>query len=195
MKIILATASPTRNKCFKQLNLEYEAISTDIDEDQYKGTITDHEQLATTLAKAKAESLAHTKDAIIIGCDTINIRNNIIRGKPKSYEEAFNSIKAISNNVETVYTGLCIINTKTNTTYTDCSVMSISFNEIKDEHIHNYLKQRTKEGKFTASCGFEPDSFFPLKHHKHFEGSTTNLLYGLPIELILPKLREFGIDV
>ena len=191
MNIILATASPFRNAFFKQLNLEYETLPTCIDENPFKEQYKD-KQLAIKLAEAKADSLKHKENAIIIAMDTINIRNNEIHHKPKTYEEAFNSIKAISNTIEHVHTGVCMINTATKEKYLDCADMIISFMEFKDEEINSYL-ETLKD--FKASCAFEPTSFFAMKHHKKVEGSTSHLINGIPFELVLPKLREWGVNI
>jgi predicted house-cleaning NTP pyrophosphatase (Maf/HAM1 superfamily) len=75
-KIILASKSIDRKKNFTRLNIPFETIITDVDEEYYKGIFSNPVELVKEIAKSKAlkaKDLLKNKniEAIIIAADTI----------------------------------------------------------------------------------------------------------------------------
>lgn len=111
MKIILASQSPRRKELLKLIVPEFEIITSGIEED-LKERLTPREQ-ATRLAYIKAKDVFdRTKgDRIVIGSDTIVVKEEKIYGKPKNREHAKEMINELLEGDKTheIITGLSII--------------------------------------------------------------------------------------
>ena len=98
-KIILASASPRRRELLAQIGLEFE-VKISNKEEVY--TSTKPQKIVEELALMKAENVAsdlqaegvELKNTIVIGADTIVVRDEEILGKPKN-EEHMKSIQVL----------------------------------------------------------------------------------------------------
>ena len=137
-KFILASNSPRRQEIFRKLNIEFEVITSDIEE------IIDNNippyRLACDLAYQKASSIiTHIQgDAIIIAADTI-VYNNGVFGKPHNHQAAYEMIKSLSGKTHEVITGLAIIDTNTNKEVKEYEITKVHFRKIEDEEIYKYI--------------------------------------------------------
>lgn len=88
MEIILASGSPRRKDLLKSIVPDFKIIVSDADETLKEG-ITPEEQ-ATRLSYIKAKTVFDKTegDRIVIGSDTMVVKNNKIYGKPKNKEQA-----------------------------------------------------------------------------------------------------------
>ena len=85
MKIILASASPRRKELLKLMGINKFEVIVSNKEEKLQNNLNVEEQVEK-LAMQKAENvLEQTKgeDRIIIGADTIVVKNGKIYGKPK----------------------------------------------------------------------------------------------------------------
>ena len=119
-KIILASNSPRRRELMMQAGYEFEVIASNMDENTIE---TKPSLIVEDLSMQKAENVFNSimkvvnlsLDAytglslMIIGADTIVSKDDVIMGKPKDYDEAFNMIHSLQGNVHQVYTGVSII--------------------------------------------------------------------------------------
>ena len=88
-KIVLATASPRRQKILKLLNKDFIISKSNIDESKFQVTHNEPENYCLNLAYEKSNDVSKKfQDAIVIGCDTIVYHKNKIMGKPKNQNEA-----------------------------------------------------------------------------------------------------------
>ena len=95
-KIILASASPRRRELLAQIGLEFE-VKVSNKEEVY--TSTKPQKIVEELALMKAENVAsdlqaegvELKNTIVIGADTIVVRDEEILGKPKNEDHANDS--------------------------------------------------------------------------------------------------------
>jgi len=115
MDIVLASASPRRQELLKRLvdNFQIEISNFDEDSIRFQGDIDKH---VCDLAEGKARNILNKvqKNSIVIGCDTVVYLNGKILGKPINDKDAFEMLKSLSGNVHKVYSGLVLINSKTN---------------------------------------------------------------------------------
>ena len=102
-KIILASGSPRRRSLLEQIGVKFEVIPSSIKED-FSLKLSPHEfvehyghKKATNVSKKNPESL-------VIGADTIVVFNEIIFGKPGSFDEAFTILSTLYGNVHSVFT-------------------------------------------------------------------------------------------
>ncbi len=113
MRIILASASPRRKELLEQIGVEFEIITSQAEEEYYN---TDPEEIVKELSLMKALDVAQGEednyiegDCIIIGADTIVVRDQEILGKPVDEEDAFEMLRSLQGRSHMVYTGVAII--------------------------------------------------------------------------------------
>ncbi len=130
-KVILASGSPRRHELLKDLDVDFTIKLKEVDEvypDDLKSyEITDF--LADLKSKAFEKSIR--KDELIITSDTIVWIDDIALGKPKNYEDAFDMLSRLSNNVHEVITSVCILNK--------------NFKKVINDSVKVYFKKLTKE--------------------------------------------------
>ena len=83
MKIVLASQSPRRRQLLGQMGLEFTTQSPEIDEAAFQGR--DARDLVQILSREKARWIAGQVDpeTLVIGADTVVVRDGEILGKPK----------------------------------------------------------------------------------------------------------------
>ena len=117
-KYILGSSSPRRQYLLKELNIDFEIIKPDFDEDILGKNFS--YELIEEIAKNKALSIKNKIDfeTIIISADTVVINNNIVLGKPIDFNDALKMLKGLNNKTHKVVTAVCVLNTKTNSIIT-----------------------------------------------------------------------------
>ena len=118
----------------------------------------------------------------VIGADTVVFEGGEILGKPKNEEEGVKMLKRLSGRTHSVVTGYAVI-TK-DKIISGSVVTEVTFNNLSDELISEYIKSGLYKGK-AGSYGIQDP--FPLV--KSYKGSLTNVI-GLPIETIIPILEK-----
>ncbi len=113
-KIILASASPRRRELLAQIGLEFE-VKVSNKEEVY--TSIKPQKIVEELALMKAENVAsdlqaegvELKNTIVIGADTIVVRDEEILGKPKNEDHAYEILLSLQGRAHEVYTGVAIL--------------------------------------------------------------------------------------
>ena len=95
-KIILASASDRRKDILSQVGISYEVMPSSIDEDAIQADTP--AALVEALSAAKAEDIAErlTKNFVIIGADTVVVKDNSILGKPSDEAEAAKMLQMLN---------------------------------------------------------------------------------------------------
>ncbi len=138
MKIILASQSPRRVVLLKQIGLEFEQIPSEIDEEKVPKTRP--VSYVKKLAGLKAEAVAKRVDeGIIIGADTIVCIDGKIFGKPRDAKDAIEMLRILDGRVHKVISGICVIDTYSNTTVTKAVTTRVKFRKLDDRLIRWYI--------------------------------------------------------
>ncbi len=106
--LVLASTSPYRKELLEKLGLPFQTQKPDCDEDAYKARLADPVELATTLARLKAESLA-TPENCVIGGDQVAALGHEILGKPGSFEKACEQLGKMQGRAHRLITALHVI--------------------------------------------------------------------------------------
>lgn len=130
-KVILASGSPRRHELLKDLNVDFTIKLKEVDE-VYPNNLKSYE-ITDFLAELKSKVFEKSieKDELIITSDTIVWIDDIALGKPKNYEDAFDMLSRLSNNVHEVITSVCILNK--------------NFKKVINDSVKVYFKKLTKE--------------------------------------------------
>ena len=181
MKLILASNSPRRYDLLKNAGYNFTVIPSTSEEKADKSLPPD--KYTEILAYDKAYSVyANNLDAVVIGADTVVYYNGEYLGKAENEVVAKNTLKKLSNNTHLVTTGYAIISE--NKTITGSVTTTVTFNNLSNEDIDNYVKSNLWVGK-AGAYGIQ-DGFFLVKN---ISGDYDNVV-GLPISVIGKILKE-----
>jgi septum formation protein len=107
LRLILASASPRRLDVLRQLGLDAEVRPARLDEalEPGEGPVEHVERLA----RAKAELVAlDVPDALVIGGDTIVLRDQRVLGKPETEDQAVQMLMSLAGRSHQVLSGLAL---------------------------------------------------------------------------------------
>lgn len=184
MEIILASTSPRRKMLLEQAGFNFKVITADTDETVDDGLSPGDIVANLALRKAKAVSQQCSKNAIVIGADTIVFHNNKVLGKPKTKSEAYQMLKALSSNSHSVYTGIALVQ---NSKYTfDFEETRVYFRNLSDEEILAYIDKELPLDK-AGSYGIQDSGALFVEK---IEGDYYNVV-GLPICKLSVMIKDF----
>lgn len=184
MDIILASKSPRRREILENTKVRFSIKESQIDE-VIKANESPKETVMR-LAYEKALDVANNnKESLVIGADTIVVINEKILGKPKNEKEAYEMIKLLSGKTHYVITGFALINLSLNKKVIDCEVSQVTFKELSEECIKDYIN--TKESLDKAGAyGIQGYGGLLVKN---IQGDYFNIV-GLPISKISDCLKD-----
>lgn len=195
-KIILASRSIDRSEILKRAGIPFEVFITNIDEEKYKTSVLNADELVQELAKAKAifakkKLSKNNLDAIIIAADTIVEIDGEIIGKAHHEEEAFKILKKLMGKTHKLITGIAITETKNPKIIVDSDTTIVEFLDLTDKEIWDYIKTNEWKERAGAYSIRDKASLFIRK----ISGSSSNVI-GLPMHKIYEILRkEFGLNL
>ncbi|WP_055443493.1 Maf-like protein [Lacinutrix himadriensis] len=182
--LILASASPRRQKFFSDLDLDFTIQLKPVVEEYPKKLR--HFEITDYLAQLKAlpfKADLQDKD-ILVTSDTIVWQNENALGKPRDKDEAFQILKALSNATHEVITSVCF--TTTTSQKTVSNVTKVTFKELTDEEINYYLDNFKPYDKAGAYGIQDWIGYIAITK---IEGSHYNVM-GLPLHLVYQTLLE-----
>lgn len=184
-KIILASTSPRRKELLGKIITEFQIVKPNYDE-----SIETKEfsyKLIENIAENKGLSVLNNINfpAIIISADTIVIYKNKILGKPKDFNEAKLMLMQLNGKTHKVVTAICVINNENNKKIIKSETSEVTFNELKEEQIENYIKQYKPYDK-AGSYGIQE---LPAGFIKELQGDYDNIV-GFPVKLAEKILKE-----
>jgi len=133
-------------------------------------------------------------DAVIIGADTMVVMGEELIGKAQSVEEAHQILNHLSGRTHELFTGVCLLSTKSLDNLEKISFYSrakVHMQKLTHHEINLYLSESGEfQGRAGAYSLYDRASLFI----DFIEGSPTNVL-GLPMAVLRKKLLSFGIDL
>ena len=189
-QLVLASTSPFRKQLLEKLHVQFITDKPHVDETALAGETAI--ELVERLAIAKAQALASTySNALLIGSDQVCVNNGKILGKPGNFDNAFAQLKAASGKKITFYTGLALVNSKTGHIQSLVEPFTVSFRELTDAMIENYLN---KEQPFNCAGSFKSEGYGIVLFDR-LEGKDPNSLIGLPLISLIKMLEAQGVVV
>jgi septum formation protein len=184
-RIILASRSPRRQQLLRELGLRFDVVTKDYPE-TYPGSLTG-EEIAIFLSKAKADYFKNdiAYNEIIITADTIVWCNGRVLGKPEDKYEAAEMIRDLSGNTHEVITGVTLLSTKRERTFSDTT--KVTFDALTDAEI-NYYIERFRPYDKAGAYGIQ--EWIGIAGCSRIEGSYFNVV-GLPVQKLYKELKDF----
>ncbi|QNL48422.1 septum formation protein Maf [Olivibacter sp. SDN3] len=179
--IILASKSPRRKELLSALGLTFKTDVKEVDE-SYPDTMNGA-AVALYIAGKKAEAFDVVYDnELVITADTIVCVDDLILGKPKDYDEAFQMLTRLSGKRHEVITGVALKTRDRIRTFHE--VTAVYFNQLNDEQIKYYIENFEPYDKAGA---YGIQEWIGAVAVRHIDGSYTNVM-GLPTAKLYNEL-------
>ena len=172
--IILASKSPRRKELLSLITEDFEIKSAQVDE-TLPCAMTP-KKAVEYLSQIKAQPFENGVDTII-GADTVVCVDDLILGKPKNRDDAFNMLRLLSGRYHSVFTGVTVI--RGNDAVTFSSETKVKFFELSDDEINNYIDTKECFDK-AGAYGIQGKGALFVER---IEGDYFNVV-GLPINLL-----------
>lgn len=186
-RIILASESPRRKELMELLNLDYEVIPSEFDESQIQ--VDCPQDLVRSLAFHKAQDVAKKNtNALVIGADTVVVKDQHVLGKPKDEEDAVRMLTLLSNGVHQVMTGLSVLQGAE--AYSDVVITDVLFRKLSPEEIRAYVAT----GEPMDKAGAYAIQGFGTVLIEGIRGCYFNVV-GLPVSRLAGMLRYCGVPI
>lgn len=184
--IVLASGSPRRRELMTGLDLPFEVISMDFDEDDFM--YHQVEEVAEVLSRHKSDHIPDEilkENIIVITADTVVLSGKRILGKPRNREEAIEMLQLLSGREHRVTTGVCFRNV--NRMYSFSETTRVKFKAIADEEIIYYIDEYQPYDKAGA---YGIQEWIGKVAVEKIIGSYWNVM-GLPVQRLYHELKLF----
>ena len=189
MKVILASKSPRRKEILSMITNNFEIIVSNVEEkiDEKLAPVEQVKILAYIKAKAVFDETQDKGDRVVIGSDTIVVKDNKIYGKPKNHDDALNMLRKLKNEKHEVMTGICVIYEKEGIMkeIVDVDITGVYINDITDEELENWIS--TNEA-YDKAGGYAIQGKFGAFIEK-IEGNYFTVV-GLPVHKVYKILKN-----
>jgi len=185
-RLILASKSPRRAELLKQMGLQFEVRSSDIDEVSHFGEAA--EKFVERMAYEKAGACEAGPETIVIGADTIVELDGLILGKPADRAAGIGMLMDLSGRTHRVFTGIALMRGDARS---QCVVSTkVRFRQIEYTEAERYWDLGEPEDK-AGGYGIQGlGGVFVAQ----IEGSYSNVM-GLPIFETAQLLASNGMKV
>lgn len=185
-RVILASASPRREKLLKKIKENFEIIVSDVDENNFEFTdVFDYVKKCALYKAKEVYNNVNDENCLVIGADTVIVCDGKILGKPKDENDAFNILKCLSDKKISVVTGYSVI--LKDKEYNEHKDVEVKFGKISDEEINEYIETKEpldKAGAFAIQG-------IGMKYIDSLTGDYS-VIVGLPVRDIYLILKENG---
>lgn len=184
-RIFLASKSPRRRGLLTDMGLEFEILTTDVEE-SFDPSLSPAE-VVQYLSKLKLSGLNmadYPANTLFIACDTIVVMDGRIMGKPKDDEEALQMLRQLSGHTHTVLSGLTVATPQK--MLTDYRSTEVTFAELTEDEIRYYEQHYCPLDKAGA---YGVQEWIGCVGIKSIHGSFYNVM-GLPTRLLWEMLGK-----
>ena len=187
--IILASASPSRQRLLRSAGIEPTIMVSGVDEDDPRYAELSPREMVIALAIVKAHTIKEKVDfpAIVIGCDSTFEFEGSSLGKPETAERAIQRAQLMRGKSGILHTGHCIIDTKKGIEVSDVASTRVYFSDMSDKEIESYVA--TGE-PLNVAGGFTLDGL-SSPFISRVEGETSNVI-GLSLPLVKRAFTTLG---
>jgi septum formation protein len=190
-RLILASSSAYRQALLRRLQLDFDAISPDIDERALADETA--EETALRLAEAKAEVIAKTVgEALIIGSDQVATLDGQQMGKPGNHANALAQLQAMRGREVVFHTALCLLDTRARASQrVQLSNVPtvVSFRDLPDAELDAYLRI---EQPYDCA-GSAKNEGLGIALLASIRSEDPSALTGLPLITLVSMLRRAGV--
>jgi septum formation protein len=189
--IVLASASPSRQRLLKSVGISPRVVVSGVDEEDSSYSQLSPRELVIALAIVKAHTVREKINypAIIIGCDSTFEFEGKSLGKPGTPENAIARAQSLSGKSGVLHTGHCFIDTDKGIEISDVVSTRVHFAQMTDHEIAGYVA--TGE-PLNVAGGFTLDGL-SAPFIAGVEGETSNVI-GLSLPLLRNAINSLGYE-
>ena len=188
--LVLASTSRYRGELLARLGVPFLAAAPDCDEDAYKAKGLAPQELAETLALAKAESLrAAYPDAAILGGDQLAAIDGEILGKPGSEAAARAQLARLAGRTHTLFTAVALIAGERVLRHTD--VTHLTMRPLSAEQFARYV---AADDPVDCAGSYKLEQL-GIALFARIESADHTAIVGLPLLAITAMLGDLGIVI
>lgn len=187
MKIVLASQSPRRKELLGRMGLEFVTQASKIDESAFDGL--EARELVATLSREKAQWIARQLDGetLVIGADTVVVRDGAALGKPKDAEDAVAMLLSLSGRDHQVCTGVTVC--RGDRVLTQVEETQVTFRDLTEMEVRQYVSTGEPMDK-AGAYGIQGLGGLLVEG---IRGDYSNVV-GLPVCRLGQMLKDFGVD-
>jgi MAF protein len=188
--IILASGSKYRAELLRKLHIDFDICPSYVDETPQADESA--MQLALRLSKAKALAISeHFPQHLIIGSDQTAVCEQQLLNKPGTRSLAIQQLQAQSGKTVRFYTGICVLDTVTQTCLTELDTCTVHFKYLSRSQIEHYVDL---DQPLDCAGSFKAESL-GIALFSSLETEDPNALIGLPLIKLIKMLSEFGVEI
>jgi len=188
--IVLASASPRRSELLKQIGIPFTIQVSKGEENSIQAQKP--QEWVQQLAFEKAFDVANSlKEGLVIGADTIVVKDNQILGKPLNTEEAVSMLDFLSGAEHQVMTGIALVDAANTKKYlTDIEITRVKFRQLTEKEVYAYVASGEPMDK-AGAYGIQGLGALLVEG---IIGCYFNVV-GLPLNRLAQNLKRFGVEV
>lgn len=204
-RVILASASPRRRQLLEEAGVNFTVHVSEVDETLEPDLLADPPEAAKKLAERKAGAVVQSVFAdpnitgmfMILGADTMVVKDADIFGKPKNLSDAKHMLRELSGNTHQVHTAVSVWMVAAPEpekvslgfrTFVDTS--HVTFKELTDEQIADYLRK----GESFDKAGAYAIQGEGAALVERYEGALDSII-GLPVQRLLKEFPDLAFAV
>jgi septum formation protein len=187
-EIVLASASPRRKELLARMGLSFTVFPSNAEENAEDVSTFPAARQACFLAGKKAEDAASRlqHDCLVIGADTIVVKDGCILGKPQNREQAAAMLQFLGGGWHEVLTGVALIDRKMRYRDTACERTLVEMMKLTDDEIKRY----TDSGEYLDKAGGYAIQGIAAAFIPRIKGCYFNVV-GLPVHLLYTMLQKY----
>lgn len=188
MRVILASASPRRKELLDLIGVNYEVMVSNADESIEDGLSIEEQSKKLGFLKARDVFDRTEGDRVVIGSDTLVIKEGRLYGKPADRPEAVDMIKDLSGAKHQVITSLAVLVQRGEEyeEYTDTDITDVYVADMTESEIEQWVdtgEAYDKAGAYAIQSGF-------AKYIDRIDGNYYTVI-GLPVNKVYSILKKY----
>ncbi|MCR8644147.1 Maf family protein [Paenibacillus sp. N1-5-1-14] len=193
--LVLASSSPRRQELVRSLGFPYRIEVSDADE-QVEESLTPS-QIVETLSLRKVNVIydklkleQQMGRSILIGSDTIVVKDGVVLGKPINEQDAAHMLSMLQNATHQVYTGIACVDLETGQSIMRHRATDVHMKPLTDGQIKRYIAT----GEPMDKAGSYAIQGIGATFVESIEGDYFNVV-GLSVSLLSDMLAELDVNI
>lgn len=184
INIILGSQSPRRQDLLAKLDLSFEIVNLEVDEN-YDVSLQKEEITEFLCKKKKSAHKDLVQNQILITSDTIVWCDNKAFGKPKDKFDAMHMLQRLSGRTHQVITSVGIFSIEKEVVFSD--ITDVTFSKLSFPEIEYYIKEYQP---FDKAGAYGIQEWIGVIGINEIKGSYYNVM-GLPLHRLYEELERF----
>lgn len=185
-RLILASSSAYRRELLARLQLPFEVMAPDLDEQPWPGETPD--ATALRLARAKADAVAaRAPGSVVIGSDQVATLDGVQIGKPGNHANALAQLQMMRGRRVVFHTALCVVDAAGAAQVENVQTF-VTVRDLPDAELDAYLRI---EQPYDCA-GSAKNEGLGIALLERIDSTDPTALTGLPLIALCGMLRQAG---